>query len=123
MAIPDGTQTNNVYILEFMNQVSSAVYDSGFQVTNTTGNPGTCNITFPSYPTANVTGYSLPGNATISFFAPNFGSAYGPAALPVGFDNSVLVSCTQSVVGMYNYSSRSGSYYGDTVGTVNLLNK
>ncbi|MDE3091543.1 MAG: hypothetical protein KGJ80_19410, partial [Chloroflexota bacterium] len=116
-AIPDGSQTNTVFIAEYMNHVGSPDFNSGFQVSNTTGLAGTCNITYTGAPAANESGVTLAANGAISRNAANVPS------LPSGFDNSVIVNCTQPIIGIYNYSARSTSYFGDSEGAANATNQ
>lgn len=116
-AIPDGSQTNTFYIAQLMNHVGSPDYSGGFQITNTTSNAGTCNISYSGAPAANEASVSLPANGAISRFAPIIPS------LPSGFNNSVVVTCTQPVIGIYNYSARSSTYYGDSEGTGEAVNQ
>jgi hypothetical protein len=117
MAVPDGGQTSTVYVVEFMKHVGSPDYSGGFQITNTTGSAGTCSIQYPTASAANETNVPLPANGAISRFGPDVSN------LPSGYDNSVIVTCTQPVIGIYNYSARSTSYYGDSEGTANATNR
>lgn len=119
MAIPDGAQTNTVFIPEFMNHVGSPDFDGGFQVTNTTGSAGTCNITYPADTglSANQIGVVLPANGSISRFGPDVTNLDSP------YDNSVVIACTQPVIGIVNFSARAAGYYGDTTGNANAINQ
>jgi hypothetical protein len=117
LAVPDGSQTTTVFIAEFMSHVGSPDYSGGFQITNTTGSAGTCNFTYSGASAANETGVTLPANGSISRFGPNV------VNLPSGFDNSVIATCTQPVIGIYNFSARSSTYYGDTSASVNAVNQ
>jgi|GEM_PF-445284 len=117
MAVPDGTQTLTVFIPEFMNHVGSPDFDGGYQIANTTGSAGTCNLIYPTASLANESGVVLPANGSISRFGPNV------VNLPSGYDNSVVVTCTQPVIGIVNFSARNATYYGDSTGNGNAINQ
>ncbi|MGQ0601020.1 MAG: hypothetical protein ACT4QE_04900 [Anaerolineales bacterium] len=114
--IPDGAQTTKVFFAQLTNS-AGGIFSGGFQVSNTTATAGTCNIT---YGTSGVTetGVSLPGNGSFSRFGP------GVAGLPSGYNSSVTVTCTQTVVGIGNLAANSGSgRVGDSFTQSNLINQ
>lgn len=118
-AFPDGAQTNTVYIVQVPRHVSvlSGDFSGGYQVSNTTGSAGTCDITYANTPAATRLGVVLPANGYIQDYLPNV------ANVPDGFNNSVKFVCTQPVFGIANFAARSSSYYGDTFMTVIAVNQ
>jgi hypothetical protein len=116
-AIVNGDQTATLFFPQITRNVSAALFSGGFQIANTTAGAGTCNITYSGAAGANEVGVALPGNGSISRFAPNV------AGLPDGFNSSVKVTCTVAAVGIANLSARSVTYYGDSFTTGNGLNQ
>lgn len=118
-AISDGDQSNTVFFAQVVRKaVAPGIFSGGFQVANTTGTAGTCDITYSGAAAANEMNVSLPANGSFLRFAPNV------ANLPNGFNSSVSVDCTQPVVGISNLAVEVGSgRYGDSFTQANGLNQ
>ncbi len=113
----DGAQTNTAFFPQITRH-ASGVFSGGFQVSNTSGNPGTCDIFYTNASAANQLGVAIPANGTISKFAPNVPN------LPDGFNSSVRVTCTVPIVGIANLAVDVNSgRFGDSFTTSNGLNK
>ncbi len=104
-------------MMQVPSHVGSEDYSGGFQIGNTTGTGGTCDITLPAAPAANQYGVALPANGSIGRYAPDVPN------LPNPYNGSVKVTCTQAVVGISNFSARNSSYYGDTLVTAPGINQ
>lgn len=116
-AIIDGTQTTKVFFPQVPRKVGG-IFSGGFQIANTTGTAGTCNITYAGAPQANETNVPLPPFGSIARYAPNVPN------LPNGFNAAVTVVCTQPIVGISNIAVEPGSgRYGDSFTQANGLNQ
>lgn len=116
-AIPDGSQTGTVFFAQIPSK-AGGVFSGGFQFSNTTATAATCQIKYNADTDANETGVPLPGNGTISRYAPNVPN------LNYGYNASVTVICTQPIVGIANLAAEPGSgKYGDSLTTSNGLNR
>jgi len=116
-AINDGEQTSSLFFAQLTNK-AGGIFSGGFQVANTTGSAGTCNIVYGADPDANETNVPLPANGSFPRYAPNVSN------LNVGYNASVSVDCTQPVVGISNFAAEPGSgKRGDSYTTGNGLNK
>jgi hypothetical protein len=115
-AILGGSETNIVFFAQ-VPRSAGGVFSGGFQISNTTGNVGSCDIVYTNVPAANQT-LPLPANGSISVFAPNVPN------LPDGFNAGVTATCTQPVVGISNLAVVVGSgRYGDSFTQTTGLNK
>jgi hypothetical protein len=115
-AILDGRQTRNIMFPQFVRR-AGGVFSSGIQVSNTTGNDGSCHISYDADPDANEDVY-LPPNGSIARYAPNVRN------LNDGYNASVTVTCTQPVVGIVNLAADPGTgKLGDSFTQANGLNR
>ena len=116
-AIADGSQTSTVFFAQ-VTRKAGGVFSGGFQVSNTTGTPGTCTISYAGQAGATENNVNLPANGSIARFAPNV------AGLPDGFNAAVTVDCTQPVVSIANLAVEPGSgKFGDSFTQSNGLNR
>lgn len=116
-AIPDGEQTTQVFFAQITRK-ASGVFSGGFQVANTTGSAGTCNIKYTGASAADENNVNLPANGAIRRYAPNV------SGLPDGFNASVSLNCSQPVVGISNLAVEVGTgRMGDSFTQANGLNK
>ena len=115
-AVLSGAETTSVFIPQFVRNAS--VFNGGFQIANTTGSAGTCDITYNSDTDANETGKTLAANGVIVRYGPNVTN------LNNGYNASVTVTCTVPIIGMYNFSASSGTgKLGDSLITNNTINQ
>jgi hypothetical protein len=116
-AIADGSQTSTVFFAQ-VTRKAGGVFSGGFQVANTTGTAGTCDITYAGQAGATEDNVPLPANGSIARFAPNV------SGLPDGFNAAVTVVCNQPVVGISNLAAEPGSgKFGDSFTQANGLNQ
>lgn len=115
-AIPDGDQSDTVFFSQFV-YLAAGIWTGGFQVSNTTSTPGTCDITYNSdlAPSANEVGVAIPGNGTIVRWGPTV------VNLDSGYNGSVTVTCTVPVTGISNMAA--DNQYGDSFSQTNGLNQ
>ena len=116
-AIADGSQTSTVFFAQ-VTRKAGIVFSGGFQVANSTGTAGTCDISYNADTGANESGVPLPANGSIARYAPNV------ANLNDGYNASVTVSCNQPILGIANLAAEPGSgKLGDSATTANGLNQ
>lgn len=116
-AIPSGAETN-VVLLPQVPRKAGGIFSGGFQVSNTTGTAGTCDIVYNSDTDANQNDVPLPANGSISIYAPNVTN------LNDGYNASVTVTCTQPAVGISNLAVEPGSgRFGDSFTQNNAINQ
>jgi hypothetical protein len=116
-AIPDGSQTNTIFLPQVPRN-AGGIFSGGFQISNTTGTAGTCNISYAGVPAANETNVPLPANGSMGRYAPNVPN------LPNGFNAAVTVQCTVPVVGIANLAVNPGSgRFGDSFTQSNGINR
>jgi hypothetical protein len=115
-AIPDGEQSNTVFFSQFV-YLAAGIWTGGFQVSNTTSTPGTCNITYNSDTgtSANEVGVVISGNGTIVRWGPTV------ANLDSGYNGSVTVVCTVPITGISNMAA--DNQYGDSFSQTTGLNQ
>lgn len=111
--IPDGEQTLTMFFPQIV-ALGSASYQGGFQIANTTTTDATCTYTYSNGDV--ISGQTLAGSGTNSIFAPN-----SLINNKTSFNGSVVVTCTQPIVGIYNLAAP--SLGGDTFATNNGINK
>lgn len=116
-AINDGSQSTTVFFAQITNK-AGGIFSGGFQIANSTGTAGTCNLSYNTDVDANETNVPLAGNGAISRFAPNVPN------LNAGYNSSVTATCTQPVVGISNLAVEANSgKLGDSLTTGNGINK
>lgn len=118
-AIPDGAQTTSVFFPQIPDKAGN-IFSGGFAFTNPSSTGGTCSIAYTGASQANESNVPIGGNSTISRFAPNV------ANLPDGFNSSVKVTCTVSIIGIGNSAVDPllpTTYYGDSYIQYNGLNQ
>ena len=116
-AINDGSQSPTVFFAQITNK-AGGLFSGGFQVANTTGTSGTCNISYNTDTDANETNVPIAGNGQISRFAPDVPN------LNAGYNSSVSVTCSQPIVGISNLAVEATSgKFGDSFTTGNGINK
>lgn len=109
--VPDGKQTVSMSFPQ-ITALGANSYRGGFQIANTTATSATCTYTFSNGEV--VSNQALAGNGSISVFAENV------LVNKTTFNGSVIVTCTQPIVGIYNLASPTQS--GDTFATNNGIN-
>jgi hypothetical protein len=108
--IADGPNvTGNIFFPQVV-ALGASSFQGGFQIANTTGTATTCDYAYSDGTT--ITDQSLAGNGSNSVFAPTHVS---------GFNGSVLVTCGQPIVGIYNLTIFGGA--GDPFATNNGINQ
>jgi hypothetical protein len=116
-AINDGSQSTTLFFAQITNK-AGGIFSGGFQIANSTGTAGTCNLSYNTDVDANETNVPLAGNGAISRFAPNVPN------LNAGYNSSVTATCTQPVVGISNLAVEANSgKLGDSLTTGNGINK
>jgi hypothetical protein len=116
-AFNDGTQSSTVFFAQITRKAGN-IFSGGFNLANTTGTAGNCDIVYNDDTDANETNVPLPANGFIKRFAPDVPN------LNNGYNSSVTVSCTQPVVGISNLAVEANSgYLGDSFTTGNGLNQ
>ena len=109
-AVLFGQQTTSVFFAQFTKQAANGIFSSGIQVSNTTGNAGTCFIEYAGQPALNETGVTLPANGSIVRWALT-GTVAAMKNMNPGYNAAVKFTCTQPVTGIVNMSA-----YGDKWG-------
>ena len=109
-----GEETDTVFFAQITRKVIN-IFSGGFQVANTTNQPGTCTIDYAGASAAQETNVVLPANSGFLRYAPNV------ANLPDGFNAAVTVTCTQPIVGISNFQAN--NQYGDSFVQTNGLNR
>lgn len=116
-AIAEGSQTKTVFFPQITRK-AGIVFSGGFQVANATSTAGTCTIKYNADTDANESNVPLPANGSIARYAPNV------ANLTDGYNASVTVTCTQSVIGIANLAAEPGTgKLGDSATSANGLNQ
>jgi len=117
-ARPGGSETTTIFFSQFTKN-AIGIYNSGFQITNTTSTAGTCNIQYVGTggAAANETNVTLPAKEAGSLirYAPQI------VLLPNNYNAGVRVTCTQPVVGIVNFSA--ANLYGDSFTQTTGLNQ
>lgn len=116
-AASDGTQTDTIVFPQITSHVGSGDWSGGYIYSNTTNTATTCTETFPTASAANRTGVTLGAFGTVSMFAPNVTN------LPNPYNGSLIVNCGEPILGTFNISARSATYFGDSNGQANGFNK
>lgn len=111
-AINAGLESNTVFIAQFTKKAVGETFSSGFQVSNTTGTAGTCDIVYTAQPAINETGVPLPANGSIVRWALT-GTNPAMVAMNTNYNAAVKVTCTVPVTGIVNMSAY-GDKYGDS---------
>jgi hypothetical protein len=111
--VPDGDQSTTMFFPQIV-ALGSSSYRGGFQIANTTGTATTCDYTFSNGDV--VTGQPLAGNGSNSIFAESV-----LINNKTSFNGSVMVSCGQPIVGIYNLAAP--ALGGDTFATNNGINQ
>jgi len=94
--------------------LGASSYQGGFQFQNTTATATTCTYTFSNGDV--VSGQALGANESKSVYAPNVLTTN-----PNSFNGSVIVTCGQPIVGIYNLAAR--TLTGDSFATNNGINR
>jgi hypothetical protein len=107
----DGSQTQTIFFPQFTKN-AGVVFSSGFQVSNTTNQDGTCTIEYIAQPSANETNVLLPADGSIIRWGPQI------TALTNGYNAAVKVTCTRAVTGIVNFAAygRYGDSFTETTG-------
>ncbi len=117
-AFSDGGQTGTVFFMQILSHVGASTdYSGGWQIVNTSGSSGTCDIQWPSSPGANESSVAIAGNGSLFRYAPNVAGLSNP------YNASAKVICTVPVFGVSNFAARNSSYFGDTFGTATGINQ
>lgn len=111
--IPAGEESTTMFFPQVVSLGASS-YQGGFQFLNTTNTATTCTYTFSNGDV--VSGQALAANESKSVYAPNVLTTN-----PNSFNGSVIVTCGQPIVGIYNLGSRSVA--GDSFATNNGINR
>jgi len=113
----DGTQTTTMFFSQVPRK-AGGIWSGGYLVSNTTDSAGTCDITYAGVPGATQNDVPLPASGSISHYMPNV------SGVPDGFNSSVTVTCTQPIIGIFNFAAEPGSgRYGDSFIQANGLNQ
>ena len=118
-AFLDGSQSLTVFFPQIPDK-AGGIFSGGFAFSNTTSTPGTCDIAYANNPSAAQNDLPMPGNGTISIYAPNVPN------LPDGFNASVTATCTVDIIGIGNFAADPQvptDRYGDSFTESNGLNQ
>ena len=115
--ILDGTQTNTIFFSQVPRK-AGGIWSGGYLISNTTDTAGTCDITYAGVPGATQNDVPLDAKGSISHFIPNV------SGVPDGFNSSVTATCTQPVIGIFNFAVEADSgRFGDSFVQANGLNQ
>ena len=117
-AVLSGQESTTVFFSQFVK--GAAGFYSGFQVSNTTGTAGTCDIEYTAQPAINENDVALAANGTILRYS---GSRLQTSMLNMvlGYNAAVKVTCTVPVTGIVNMSVP--NKYGDSFTQTTGLNQ
>jgi len=120
-AISDGVQSPTVFFPQFTKAVGNTFW-SGFQVSNTTSTPDTCDIEYIGQPALNENNVPLPANGSISRWSKSAADPVMRAMAP-GYNAAVKVTCSSvDITGIVNMSAY-GNKYGDSYEMTTGLNQ
>jgi hypothetical protein len=120
-AINNGKQSNSVFFAQFTKNAVSGVFSSGFQVSNTTNQAGTCNIIYTAQTSLNETSVRLPANGSIVRWSRS-GTDNVMKRMADDYNAAVRVDCNVPVTGIVNMSAY-GEKWGDSFTQTGGLNQ
>lgn len=116
-AIAAGTESTTLFFQQVMSKVDG-IFSGGFQISNVTAQAGTCDISFYGAPEANLTGYAIAADSSLSMYAPDIPN------MPDGFNAGVMAVCTVDVIGIANAAAAPGTNkVGDSFSQNNAINQ